>query len=313
VFPRNVTFREVDILRGYIAIRMLQEIDGRVSFRAPNAVQIRNAHSYHKDYLQETRLYESILRFISDLDEWVCEGGSKKNLKDCFIQCIEMLVDKKHLCQSEIEFFGLWLNDLDSIGYKWPQINSNRDPENKIKKTQKIAESVYFRSIEQEHSSNSNDNEKSIVQKREEDAKLDRIKSLCKLQNDKNIEISKVERNNNLILVTWLKSREDLVMIENILNIHFQVIVGCFKSEIPGLERISDFIVTNTTGGIALIESTNFKECVYSAINIGFNQNTFIFTKNLNLFQFWSEIKLREPSRLEQLDISSFNMDQKVT
>jgi hypothetical protein len=79
VFPRNVTFREVDILRGYIAIRLFQEIDGRVGFFAPNAVQIRNAHSYHKDYLEEKRLYESILRFVEDLEQWVCDKKRKEN------------------------------------------------------------------------------------------------------------------------------------------------------------------------------------------------------------------------------------------
>ena len=88
VFPRNVTFREVDILRGYIAIRMLQEIDGRVSYLAPNAIQIRNAHSYHKDYLDEKRLYESILRFVTDLDEWACK--EKSTLKGLFIPSITM-------------------------------------------------------------------------------------------------------------------------------------------------------------------------------------------------------------------------------
>ncbi len=55
IFPLNVTFRECDILRGYISMRLLQEINGRVSFMVPNAIQIRNAHSYHKDYLEEKR------------------------------------------------------------------------------------------------------------------------------------------------------------------------------------------------------------------------------------------------------------------
>jgi hypothetical protein len=55
IFPLNVTFRECDILRGYISIRLLQEINGRISFMVPNALQIRNSHSYHKDYLDEKR------------------------------------------------------------------------------------------------------------------------------------------------------------------------------------------------------------------------------------------------------------------
>lgn len=48
LFPLNVTFRECDIFRGYIATRLLQEIDGRVGYWPPNAIQIRNPHSYIK-------------------------------------------------------------------------------------------------------------------------------------------------------------------------------------------------------------------------------------------------------------------------
>ena len=80
-FPLNVTFREADILRGYISIRMLQEIDARVAYLSPNAIQIRNtaSSSYHNDYLQERRIYESIQRFIIDLDHWTCTSHSLKS------------------------------------------------------------------------------------------------------------------------------------------------------------------------------------------------------------------------------------------
>jgi hypothetical protein len=83
-FPLNVTFREVDILRGYISMRMLQEIDGRVGFIAPNTFQIRNAHSYHADYKDEKRLYEDIQAFVKALHEWTCD---KATIAECFIDC----------------------------------------------------------------------------------------------------------------------------------------------------------------------------------------------------------------------------------
>jgi hypothetical protein len=91
VFPLNVTFRECDILRGYIAIRLMQEIDGRISFIRPNAFQLRNAHSYHKDYLEEERLFSSIEKFVRDLDEWKCK---ENKLDACLIECIRNLVLK---------------------------------------------------------------------------------------------------------------------------------------------------------------------------------------------------------------------------
>ena len=284
IFPRNVTFREVDILRGYIAIRMLQEIDARVAYLSPNAVQIRNAHSYHKDYLQETRLYESIQRFVVDLDQWTC---FKDNLKECFIDCIKMLVDKKHLCKSEVDFFRLWVKDLDSIGYKWPNINSNR-AKDFIQKKQTLPITAYFKALEQDHSSNSNDNEKSIVQRQSQETKIAKIKSICQFPADKSIDLDTINKINDIILVTWIKSAEDLDLISNVLNIHFSFIIGCFPSEIDKLSNINDYIMSNTSGGITLIDATSFQQCAFNAINIGYKQNTFIFVKSINKFEFWS-------------------------
>lgn len=91
VFPLNVTFRECDILRGYIAIRLMQEMDGRIAFIRPNAYQLRNAHSYHKDYLDEKRLFSSIEKFVKELNEWKCD---KNRLDACLIDCVENLVSK---------------------------------------------------------------------------------------------------------------------------------------------------------------------------------------------------------------------------
>lgn len=91
IFPLNVTFRECDILRGYIAIRLMQEMDGRIAFIRPNAFQLRNAHSYHKDYLDEKRLFSSIEKFVKELNEWKCD---KNKLDACLIDCIENLISK---------------------------------------------------------------------------------------------------------------------------------------------------------------------------------------------------------------------------
>ena len=55
---------------GYIYIRLMQEINGRVAFLSPNPMQIRNSHSYHIDYLFEKRLYETIHSFVNNLYNW---------------------------------------------------------------------------------------------------------------------------------------------------------------------------------------------------------------------------------------------------
>lgn len=231
--------------------------------------------------------------------------------KECFIACIQMLVDKKHLSQSEVDFYTLWIKDLDRIGYKWPQLNSNR-ANNYADNNQTILPiSVYFKALEQEHSSNSNDNEKSIVQKQGQEFKLAKIKSLCQLPADKNIDLDKMDKISDIILVTWIMSGEDLDLISNVLNIHFSFIIGCFPSEKVKLANVNDYINKNTSGGITLIDAKSFQMCANNSVNIGFKQNTFIFVKSINNFAFWSNtIKLIDSS--EQVNFLELENNQKV-
>ena len=219
-----------------------------------------------------------------------------------------MLVDKKHLSQSEVDFYTLWINDLDHIGYKWPQLNSNR-ANNYAENTQKLPISVYFKALEQEHSSNSNDNERSIVQKQSQEIKLAKIKSLCQFPAD--INLDKIEKINDVILVTWIMSDEDLDLISNVLNIHFSFIIGCFASEKVKLANVNDYINKNTSGGITLIDAKSFQMCAYNSVNIGFKQNTFIFAKSIKNFAFWSNTsKLIDSS--EQINFFEHENNNKV-
>lgn len=295
VMPRNVTFREVDILRGYIAIRMLYEIDrGGVAFMAPNAVQVRNAHSYHKDYLQEKRLYEKIATFVADLDEWVCNGSSN-SLKECFLQCIVMLVVKKHLDSSEIELYRRWIKDLDSIGYRWPHRRTNNKSPDESSRTNINSRVIYYKSVEQDHSSNSNQNEKSLVQRRAEMAKKKALKQICESlsMDDLNMNENKNKIITDVILVTWIKSREEFEIVVNIVGLHFQNIIGCFTTTNTLAQILSD----KRPGGMTLIDGIgSFDECVFHATRLGHRQNTFIFVKYIYSFEFWSDkLTLEEP------------------
>ena len=160
-----------------------------------------------------------------------------------------MLVDKKHFSQSEVDFYRLWINDLDSIGYKWPSIDSNSRSKRLVDND---SVSVYFKSLEQDHSSNSNANEKSNVQNQHQQAKLAKLKSICQFPVDKNIELDRISKINDIILVTWINSSKDLDLVSNVINIHFSYIIGCFSSEIDEVRNIN---------GITLIEAINFQHC----------------------------------------------------
>lgn len=180
-----------------------------------------------------------------------------------------------------------------------------------LKNDQKLSISLYFKSLEKMHSTNSNENEKSIVQKQSHESKLTKIKSLCKLPIDKNIELDKINKISDIILVTWIISDEDLDLITNVLNIHFSFIIGCFFSKKINITNINEYINKKTTGGITLIDAKNFQNCAYYSVNIGLKQNTFIFAKRIKNFSFWSNnIKLKETN--ERINIIELENNPKV-
>jgi hypothetical protein len=91
IFPLVFSFRECDIIRSYVTIRLLNEIDARVAFMPPNAIQIRNAHSYFKDFKDEKRIFNDINELVDALNNWTC---SHEHFKDCFVDCINSLISK---------------------------------------------------------------------------------------------------------------------------------------------------------------------------------------------------------------------------
>ena len=286
IFPLNVTFRECDILRGYIAIRLLQEINGRVAFMPPNAFQIRNSHNYHKDYLDEKRLYESIYKFVKDLDEWVCTG--KDSIKYCIMDCIKMLVNKKHLAETEINFYKTWIQDLDRIGYKWPKLNKN------INEKQPSV-SLFYKSVEQEHSSNSNNNEISLIMANLWQEQKNYLKNLCNY--DLNISPCKID---NIILITEANSKEDLKEIE-LRKLHFNYVIVCLQSKIA-----NSFEELTKRSFTVLIYDQTFSTCVRNAFKIGFKQQTFLIAKDLKNFKIFNDIKLSNMKTDQQISLNDF-------
>jgi hypothetical protein len=280
IFPLNVTFRECDILRGYISIRLLQEINGRVAFMPPNALQIRNSHSFHKDYLEEKRLYESIYKFVDDLDKWTCE---KDTLKECVIDCIQMLINNKHFESSELEFYKTWLNDLDSIGYRWPKLKRN----NQQPSQNNNLLSIYHKSIEQEHSSISNQKELVLNTLNITSLQMNYLDKVC--QTDIDFKKFKPCVLDNIILVTTASSIDDLKQIYFLINVHFPYIIVCYENKTD--ESLKKFILLNNTPSITILFSSreNFKSCINRSFKIGFKQQSFLIAKDFTKLNFWSD------------------------
>ncbi len=275
IFPLKTTMREVDILRGYISIRLLNEINGRVSFMPPNAFQVRNAHSYHKDYLEEKRLYERIYSFVSDLDTWKCE---KNTIQECFLSCIENLIEKKHLDEQELDFYKAWIKDLTNIGYRWPEINRS-SPEKTLKTN------IIYKSIEQEHSSIANKNEKSLNILNADLNQKKHLESYCEFKLNTISNSCKFDR---FILITQASNIQELDYVTLFLNIHFPYVIVCTSENRAQL--FLDYISLNSSlNGITILTTSNFKTCVNSAFEIGFKQQSFMIAKDLSKFYFWSK------------------------
>jgi len=275
IFPRNTTDRECDILRGYIAIRLLREIDGRVSFMPPNAFQIRNIHSYHKDYLLEKRLFERIYEFVRDLDEWSCH---KATIKECLIECIQVLVDKKHLNVNELEFYKMWIKDLDALRYKWPKIKRTRE-EKAVSSKQ-----IYYKSIEKDHSSNSNKNELSLIKLNEHLEQMNYVESECKIKLEYKINPCKFDK---FLLVTSASNTKELQYLNSFFKLHFPYMVICVNEN----ALVKNFISAENSAltSFTILVERNFTECIRLASIIGFKSQALIVAKDFKHFLFWSE------------------------
>jgi hypothetical protein len=280
VFPSMVTFREVDILRGYIAIRLLQEMDGRLGFIAPNAFQIRNSHSYHSDYKEEKRLYDDIYAFVKVLDEWQCD--SNLEFKDCLLSSIQTLIEKDFLKQKELNFYRLWVKSLDKMGYKWPKRT--------IKQYEKSFQSdltVYFKAVEQEHSSNSNKNEESFHSRMNHLTKMNYIKNMCQFDLKHDLNLPKMD---NLILLTLIDNKSDLEYLNSFLSVHFTYLVVCVEQENSLTFNFTNYLYNSSSMTILILtENVTLSNCVNHALSIGFMRQSFLFIKNIKQFPFWSE------------------------
>jgi hypothetical protein len=62
--PATVTFRFCDILRGYVAQKIIWNNGGRMGYNHATVYQERNAHDYMRDFQSEVPMYENIDKLI---------------------------------------------------------------------------------------------------------------------------------------------------------------------------------------------------------------------------------------------------------
>jgi hypothetical protein len=89
-------------------------INGTVSFNGPNAFQLRNSHSYLKDFEEEKAMYSQTESLVKFLLEWKC---SMEKFYDCVIDLSEQMAQRDFWKTEEVESIKNWLEDLKEIGY----------------------------------------------------------------------------------------------------------------------------------------------------------------------------------------------------
>ena len=117
--PSTTPFRVCDIWRGYFVQRLLWDLNMSVAFTSPTAIQERNEHDYMKDFAGELELYLYSENLIEFLTAWKLESGS---FVDRYQNLIKSMAEHKYFKNEEIKIFQTWLNDLESLGYKFPKV-----------------------------------------------------------------------------------------------------------------------------------------------------------------------------------------------
>ena len=119
LLPATVAFRVCDIWRGYWAQRLLWDIGGNLMFFPPNARQIRSAHDYLEDFVDEKELYHDAGRLVKFLIQW---NSDKPDFFDRVFDLSVAMVDEGFWEIGDALLTNAWLKDLVSLGYAQPTI-----------------------------------------------------------------------------------------------------------------------------------------------------------------------------------------------
>jgi hypothetical protein len=109
--PVTVASRVTDIYRGYIAQRMIWEINQTALFLSPSVYQDRNPHNYLKDFEEELPIYLRIQDFIKVLETTKLTGSLEAKM----IRIYAALAKEGLVKDEELDVLKLWLNEVGRI------------------------------------------------------------------------------------------------------------------------------------------------------------------------------------------------------
>jgi len=112
--PKSVTFRFTDILRGYVAQRLLWEVGLLLGFGEASVWQDRNQHDLMHDFVDEVPMYVNLMSIVNNLSSLKLSGTPLEKQ----FQIYQMLFEEQVVDQSELIALRSWADDLHRYGFE---------------------------------------------------------------------------------------------------------------------------------------------------------------------------------------------------
>jgi hypothetical protein len=100
---------------------MLWDIGAQLSFLPPTVIQIRNAHDYHEDFLDEIQFYEQAGSFVGFLQGWKSQAP---HLFDRILSLAQAMQENGFWGPADVKLTQAWLEDLVALNYQPPKVVS---------------------------------------------------------------------------------------------------------------------------------------------------------------------------------------------
>jgi hypothetical protein len=110
--PCTVSFRFTDILRGYVAQRMLWKNEMTLGFNSPTVQQLRNEHNLMTDFSDEITMYtqtKKVVQLLSNIEiDELTDADAMRLIYKCFS-------DEEIVEADELKYLEAWLSDCETL------------------------------------------------------------------------------------------------------------------------------------------------------------------------------------------------------
>ena len=126
VLPQTVEFRVCDIWRAYFTQRLLWGTGAQLTFVAPYVYQLRNAHTYHADYVSEKQIFDQATQLLAWLRVWECPApagigaAAIRTLPHCAHALARAFAEEGYWGAADAELVRHFMHDLQRAGYAFP-------------------------------------------------------------------------------------------------------------------------------------------------------------------------------------------------